>query len=376
MSRRAAAAALVLCACARAWATDVPANGFDDVSANLSIDAHALIDVYSAANFNRPFTATNQLRAFDFVANQPSLGYLRLTLARRPRRFGFRLDVGTGDTSTALFRSDPAAPTQPELARAQSHVEQAFATVVVPLGKGIRVDAGKFDTPVGYEGNVSLACWNYSRSLVYSFAEPSVNTGVRVSYRPLSQLDVTLYWLNGWNSTLTEGNDMRSFATVTVWHATPGLDLTLVYMAGLERPPMHLEDPRLSFRNLLDFYLQWNPTPQLAVTFTVDYGTDQASGGVQWWGATGYLHYTPLPWLAATLRGDYLADPQGFVTGHAQSVADVTTTLELSTQQERARLCVRLEYRHDQSNAFVFTGALPNQHAGQDTLTLALLAGL
>lgn len=59
---------------------------------------------------------------------------------------------------------------------------------------------------------------------------------------------------------------------------------------------------------------------------------DAADSGVTWWGVAGYVHCRVLPWLAGTLRGDHFADPDGFMTGAKQRVAELTATLEVKTK--------------------------------------------
>jgi hypothetical protein len=44
------------------------------------------------------------------------------------------------------------------------------------------------------------------------------------------------------------------------------------------------------------------------------------------------VHCRVLPWLAGTLRGDHFADPDGFMTGAKQRVAELTATLEVKTK--------------------------------------------
>jgi hypothetical protein len=76
-------------------------------------------------------------------------------------------------------QQDPAAPDNPRLARALSFVPQAFGTVLLPLAREVELDVGRFATPVGLEDNESLTNWNYGRSLLYTWAEPSLHTGLR-----------------------------------------------------------------------------------------------------------------------------------------------------------------------------------------------------
>ena len=349
-------------------------DAYDDVSKTAAVDLHLFGDLYALHNFNDPASRLNQLREFDFNSNQASLSYARLTIAHRPELIGFRLDLGVGDTTEIYERQDPAATTHPEVARVLSHVEQAFVTVMVPVKPELEIDVGRFATPMGVEDNESLSNWLYSRSLLYSWAEPSLHTGLRLSCQATDTLAFSAFWVNGWNSIVIDGNDMRTLAGGGAWTLAPGLALVVVDMAGPERPPTELSGT-LSFRNLLAAYGTYEATERLSFALAFDYGNDRANGGVDWWGTAGYARIQARPWLAGALRAEYYADPSGFMTGTPQRVGEVTTTLEVERATDRLRLLARLEYRHDQSSAPVFDSALPAvRESRQDTLTLALLA--
>jgi hypothetical protein len=373
--RRGCALAILLCL----WCRQASAGGgaatdaYEDIDKSALLDVHVLADAYLLHNFNNPINDKNQLRQFDFNSDQASLGYLRVTLAHRPRRVGFRLDVGVGDTADVYEQEDPAVAAHPGLARATSYIEQAFLTVMVPLKREIQVELGRFSTPVGLEDNESLPNWNYSRSLLFSWAEPSLHTGLRLSCQATDKVAVSLFWVNGWNSVFLDGSAMRTFGAAATWKPIDKLELVLVYMGGLEHPPTQLEGP-LAFRNVIDAYATYAATKRLSFAFTVDYGNDRAAGGVSWWGISGYARVEARRWLALALRGEFLSDASGFITGTPQRLAEVTTTVELQGKTGRLRLIARLEYRHDQSNALAFTGRVPATLSYQDTLTLALLA--
>jgi hypothetical protein len=181
------------------------------------VDVHVFADAYLLHNFNDPASGLNQLREFDFKSDQAELSYLRITLAHRPKRIGFRLHLGVGDTADVYERQDPAVVSHPDLARSLSYVEQAFITVMVPLRREVQVDVGRFSTPVGLEDNESLYNWNYSRSLLFSWAEPSLHTGQRLSCQATDQLAVSLFWVNGWKSVVVDDSDMRTFAGAVSW---------------------------------------------------------------------------------------------------------------------------------------------------------------
>jgi hypothetical protein len=367
-----AALGVVLC-CGSAFAAGGPAtDAYDDIREGAALDVHGLGDLYLLYNFDDPVTGKNQLRAFDFQSHTPSLSYFRLTLAHRPGRVGFRLDVGVGDTADVYEEEDPAAAAHPHLARVMSYFEQAFVTVMVPLGREVQLDVGRFSTPVGMEDNESLRNWNYSRSLLFTWAEPTLHTGLRLSCQATRTLAVSAFWVNGWNSVFLDGSAMRSFGGAASWKPAPSVELVLVYMGGLERPPTQLSGP-LSFRNVIDAYVVWEPVHGFTLALTVDYGNDRAGGGVNWWGLSGYAHVQARPWLAGTIRGEYLSDPDGFVTGTRQGVAELTATIELRLKTRKPLWVARVEARHDQSNARVFDGAAPASLSHQDTITLGLL---
>ncbi len=375
--RRAAILVALACGCAAAEARagGGPAtDAYEDVAAG-AIDVHALADVYVLHDFNQPPSGKTVLREFDLTSDDPSLSYLRLTVAHRPSPIGFRVDAGVGDTADVYRSEDPEDALHPQLSRALSYLEQAFVTVVVPVGRGLAIDVGKFATPAGYEDNESIANWSYSRSFLFSWGEPSLQTGVRLSMAPTEAIEVSLFWLDGWNANFVDGNDLRSFAAAIGAHPRKSIELTLTYVAGLERAPTALADPTLRWRNLLCVSGQWKATRWLTVALAGDFGDDRADGGVRWGGVAGYVHVQPWGWASATLRGEYYADPNGFTTGTAQSLGAVTATLELRHRRGPVELITRLEYRHDQSTARPFsTPAGPV--AVQDTLTLALIAAL
>jgi hypothetical protein len=334
----------------------------------------AYVDLYALHNFNRPSSRTNQLRAFDLESDALAIGLARLTLAHRPGRLGFRFDAAFGDLSVNYAASDPAVVRHPDAARLFSHVEQAFVTVVIPLATAIAVDVGKFSTPVGLEDNEVMLNWNYSRSLIFTWAEPTLHTGVRATFSPARALAVSLFWVNGWDSNLLDGSDMRTVAAAVTYRPRPELEVAAVYMVGPEHPPSDATFPARGIRQVFDGYLRYRPRRWLAFALTADYGVDTARGTQQFYGISAYERFQPLAWLAVTLRGDYLGDPDGFATGVRQSVAEATVTVEAMRRVGKTNLSARAEYRHDQSTAAVFVTATPTNRYTQDTVALALIA--
>ena len=232
---------------------------------------------------------------------------------------------------------------------------------------------GKFATPVGLEDNESPRNWNYSRSLLFTEAEPTYHTGVRATVPFTDEIAASAFWLNGWNTNILGGNGMRSFAAAVSWK-NDRVDASLVYAAGLERAPTQLANPTLEFRHIFDGSVVYELRDWLSFAATADYGLDASSGGVSWWGVGGYARVRILSWLAWVVRGEHYADPQGFTTGAAQRLAEGTTTLEGTTKVGPLKLIGRLEYRRDQSDEPVFQASGPRMLTHQDTSALGLIA--
>jgi hypothetical protein len=351
-------------------------DAYDGVAEGPAVDAHVLADLYVNHRLAGPPGGRIPFRAFDVRNDAPSVSIVRVDLARRPDRLGFRLDVGVGDTANVYLESDPASARYPEVSRALSYVQQAFVSVTVPvgpLGRGVAVDAGKFDTPVGLEDNAKLANWNASRGYLFTLAEPTYHTGLRATYAIDDDVAVSAFWLNGWNTNVLEGSGMRSFAAAVGWKPRGGPDVGLVYAGGLERAATHLADPALDFRHELAAYASVALQSWLSFAATADYGVDARRSGGSWWGVGGYVRWRPAESLAVNARAEHFADPQGFMTAVRQRMVEATLTLEATGHVRAVTLVGRVELRHDQSDAPVFPAA-SRALTRQDTVGVSLAA--
>jgi hypothetical protein len=344
-------------------------DAYEGISPDAAVDFHGLVDAYGQANLAS--SSSNVVgRAFDDHAGTPRLGLARLTLAHAPETFGFRVDLGVGDLADAYQASDPAQAAHPDVARAFSYVEQAFVTAVVPVGRGLSLDLGKFGTPVGLEENENPTNWNYSRGMLFTLAEPTYHTGLRATYPVTGAIAVSGFWLNGWNANVVDGDGLRSFGGAVTWQPHPRAELAIDYVGGLERAATRLFDPTLTFRHELDLYATYALSDGVGLAATADYGHDDAGGGSTWGGVGGYLHLQMLSWLAWNFRGEEFLDTDGFTTGVRQRIAGFTTTLEARYVLGPVTSLVRLEYRRDQSDTSAAYGG--KEH--QDTLGLGVMA--
>jgi hypothetical protein len=351
-------------------------DAYEDIREDAPIDTHVLADLYVQHIVEGSDRGAALYRPFELRNDVPSVSLLRLTLAHRPDRVGFRLDAGVGDIADAYRDEDPASTRYPTTSRLLSYVQQAFVTVVVPAGRGVAIDVGKFSTPVGLEDNETRKNWNYSRGLLFTLAEPTFHTGFRATVAVTDELSLSAFWLNGWDTNLLAGDGMRSGAVAASWRSPGDWDTSIVYATGLERPQSRLWEETLGFRHELDLSAVHTLTPHLSLAATIDYGIDAAQRGGSWWGIGGYARWRPLEWLAVNARGEHFADTDGFITGVAQRLAEGTLTLEVTEHVGQVTLVGRAELRRDQSDVPVFHAPGGQGLTHQDTVTVGLAAWL
>jgi hypothetical protein len=108
-----------------------------------SIEVDGFVDGYYGWAFNK---VGPQVRNFDINHNNFSLNYVELAIFKAPTdksRAGFRVDFGAGDTADLVNLFEPGGKEY------LKYVQQAYVSYLVPAGKGLTVDFGKFVTPAG-----------------------------------------------------------------------------------------------------------------------------------------------------------------------------------------------------------------------------------
>ena len=345
-------------------------DAYDGIVEGRAVDVHPLADVYARAAPSVAAGRRLSYRAFDDRSTGIAIGLARVSVAHAPGggAFGFRADLGAGDLPNAYLDSDPGAVAAPGLSRALSWAEQAFVTFAPP-GDHVTVDVGKFATPIGYEDNDAIDDWNYSRSLLFTLAEPTYHTGVRATWSPSKTLALSAFWLNGWNANVVGGSGMRSFAGAATWSPSELIGLDLTVYAGDERSLLEPTAPGRAVRSVANAAATIAPAKVLSFVLAADYGHDAHGAGGSFWGASGYAHLQICPWLAASTRLESYRDPAGVTTGQAQALVSTTATLEGRTRLQGFELIGRTEARHDRSDARPFL----NGSSTQDDLTFAAI---
>jgi hypothetical protein len=316
------------------------------------------VDFYYSTNFNDPDSRTNRFRNFDIAERQFTLGLAELTVQQAAAPVGFRIDVDFGTVNDLVQTGNQGT---------SNILQQAYLTTVLPVGNGLTVDVGKFVTHMGYEVIEAKDNANYSRSLLFAWAIPYFHVGARVSYPVLSNLTLTAHVVNGWNN-IVDNNSKKSFGLTANYALSSSTSITVNVLDGNEQPDT------LSFgtKGVYDILVTHQPTDNVTLGLNFDYGDERLANGLATWkGAALYGKYTISPKSAIALRAELFSDPNGYATGIAQDLHEVTATYEYKFTDQ---LLVRAELRHDWSNQTVFDKkSTLNAEKHQDTIVLGTI---
>jgi hypothetical protein len=336
------------------------------------------VDVYYGYNSNSPASHTTALRNFDINSAQFGLNMVEL-VADKPvstdtGRVGYHVALGFGQAMNLVNASEPSGPLTPGTpglpvtteTNFDQYLKEGYLEYLAPIGKGLQINAGKFVTPAGAEVIESKDNWNYSRGLLFAWAIPYFHFGVSGKYAFNSKFALTGYLVNGWNNSV-DNNSGKTTGFTAAWTPNAKFGFIENYLVGPEGADNG------NIRHLTDTVVTYNPNSKLSLMANYDYGHDNLGGGTKvWWtGMAGYIKYAPNDkWYFAT-RGEWFKDHDGFETGTAQNLGEVTLTLQ---RMLASKIISRLEYRYDTSDQNVFPyHTLGDFRGSQNTVTLGLI---
>ena len=325
-----------------------------------------------------PATCGNQLYNFDVHPNSFSLNMLKLSASHSPDPVGFQVDFGFGRAFDIIAATEPGFQ-GPSIFR---NIEQAYVSLKPAKWHGFEIDFGKFVTSDGAEVIETMNNWNYSRSLLFSWAIPYYHLGLRTSFPIGKHLTAGVMLVNGWNN--VEDNNTGKTVMFTGTYTRKYFSWTGNYHFGPENPGTNR-----GWRHLFDNTLTLTPTSKLSAYINYDYGqnrcyplsesttcvtTSSATSAPLsiWTGVAGAVHYQVTGKWSFSPRVEWFNDHNGFATGTNQHVKEVTLTGEYKMLEG---LLARLEYRYDWSDVpFFNVGTILAHSKTQTTLTLGVVA--
>jgi hypothetical protein len=308
----------------------------------------------------------NDLRWLDHKANSFSLDLAQIVILKDPSApgtAGFKVKFSAGEYAKLIHAAglgDGTPTSNPD----SFDVTEAYASFIVAAGKGLRLDFGKMGTFVGAEVLEAKDNPNYSRSLLFNYAEPLTHTGLKMSYVFTDAVNAALFVVNGWDNA-TDNNKAKTYGLSVGLTPTEAFSAGINVLQGAEQL-----DNSSNMRTLVDVVATIKPTKKLAVILNYDDGKEEKAltgADVKWSGLSGIVKYDITDKYTVAVRGEYFNDTDGFRTGTVQKLKEMTLTFDAKLD---GGLILRPEYRHDSSDKQSFDNGTKKT---QDTIALGVM---
>ena len=340
----------------------------------------AYLDIGGIVNFNFPDNDLWRSRTTASRHNQPApnmvLAYVRKDVSEASR-WGMELGVQGGyDSVDFAFLPGEKKVDGADVLR---HIHRANASYLAPIGNGLTITAGLFNSLMGYESLYAKDNANYTRSWIADNT-PYMMFGVNAAYPVNDRLTVTAFVINRYYH-LAYTVAQPSYGGKWSYALAPRLTAMQTLYWGPDQTDASLEFWRLYGNHVLE----WK-ADEVTIAASYDIGTESIAnrpgnprafvmGGnvVVKWHVAG-------PWSVA-VRPEFYWDRNGRWTGAEQFVKAVTSTVEYKLPYRWTKAVARLEHRYDESTGvgggFFKNGesslGVPKLAAGQHLLLVGLL---
>jgi hypothetical protein len=308
---------------------------------------NGFVDVGYLLDFNHPSNHLFRSRSTTFRVDELDLNMASAGVKKavdQDSRWGMELAVQGGKDSENFGFS----ATAPKVSGSDwlRHFGLADVLYLAPVGQGLTVQAGVFNSLIGYDSLYAKDNFNYTRPWGGDYT-PYLMFGVNASYPFNKRITATAFVINDYDH-LAHPNNVPSFGGQLAYRATEHLNIKETILYG-----PHQSDTALDFwRFFSDSIAEWKKDPVTAA-FEYQIGTErvEVSGNPRalWVSAQLPVHRSlGGPW-SVTLRPEVAWDRDGRWTGFSQTIKAVTTTLEYRVPYWKTNTIARLEYRYDDS---------------------------
>jgi hypothetical protein len=186
----------------------------DSIWKDLGFKISGAVEASYTQNFNNPNTNLNSLRIFDtqansFVPQVAQIVFERAAVASGSAadRVGFRARLNFGAQSRF---SRARTNFQPGTDNNEVDFQELYGEYIAPIGNGLKIQAGKINTLIGYEGINSWDNPNFSRTFMFGLSQAFTTTGIRFTYPFASWATASIGLINGWDN-IEDNNRGKSF---------------------------------------------------------------------------------------------------------------------------------------------------------------------
>jgi hypothetical protein len=308
----------------------------------------AFADGAYIVDFNFPANHLFRNRGTTAYVNEPvlnmSAAYLHKDTSEQSR-WGMDLTLQAGKDSEAFGFS----PVAPNLAGSRwlRHLGPTNVSYLSPVGRGLTIQGGIFNSFIGYDSLYSKDNLNYTRPWGADFT-PYLMMGVNASYPFTSKLTAALFVISDYFH-LAHPNNVPSSGGQVAYKANAHTTLKQTVLYG-----PHQADTSLEFwRFLSDSIAEWK-TERFTTAFEYQVGTEgvavPGSPRALWSASQLPIHWNPPGPFSATVRPEFAWDRDGRWTGSQQFIKAITSTLEYRVPYRHASAIFRIEHRYDNSH--------------------------
>jgi hypothetical protein len=312
-------------------------------------EVDGFVDAFFGYNWNQPVDHANFFPGVGTSGkrdNELAINLAEVDFVLAPQPVGFKVSLGFGNAPEVVHAAEARGiATHPDVWR---NVVQASAQWQTKAGRGLLLEAGVYPSHIGMESFQTYLNWNYTRSWLGELS-PYYQTGLKLAYPLSERWSAQLHLLNGWQM-IGDVNRGKSVGAQLAYSS----DKFSISFNGIAGP--ELADNDDDVRALGDVVATWKATRSLSLGFSGDVAREGRPEGddVSWAGVGLYARFAPPDSRTAfALRAEYYDDEDGAISGIAQTLKEVTATLE---HRPLERLILKLEGRYDRSSALAFVG--------------------
>jgi len=266
---------------------------------------------YVAASYYDSNGYPANVHQFDVDHDTFQLDQAGFQVAYQPKTgFGALVDLMAGEDARILHLAEDGHDNTFDIR--QAFIQYAVGNLTVIGGKYVTLAGAEVINPTGNT--------NFSRSLLFTWAEPLDHTGIRATYALSSTFSVIGGLNNGWNTTSTNYGSKTGEMGIS-W--TPNKTFSLAAQSYVGK--FGATVPGLDgVRALIDVVGTYNATSALTFIVNVDWDhQDQAAGpdtaAASWYGVAGYANYQFNAQWRTSFRMEYLDDKDGFISSQMAS---------------------------------------------------------